>query len=57
MGSKAKNVVDWDGRVGSMPNDGIDSVKQIREIRDKLSKEPFDLEEMNNFADEFLERR
>ncbi|MBU0535467.1 MAG: ribbon-helix-helix domain-containing protein [Nanoarchaeota archaeon] len=33
--------------VGIIPNTG-DSVKEVREIRKKLSKEKFDLDEINN---------
>ena len=33
-------------QIGSIPNTG-DSVKEIREIRKKLSKEKFDLNELN----------
>lgn len=33
-------------QIGSIPNTG-DSVKEIREIRKKLSKERFDLEKIN----------
>lgn len=36
--------------VGILPNTG-DSVKEIREIRKKLSKEKFDLNEINKLAD------
>ncbi len=34
-------------QVGSVPNTG-DSVKEVREIRKILSKQPFDLDEINN---------
>lgn len=40
----------WEKEVGSIRNNHIDSVKEIREIRNKLSKEPIDLDEMNNFG-------
>jgi Arc/MetJ-type ribon-helix-helix transcriptional regulator len=36
-------------QIGSMPNTG-DSVKEVREIRKKLSKEKFDLDEINKLA-------
>lgn len=37
----------WEKEIGTLPNTG-DSVKEVREIRKKLSKEKFDLEEINN---------
>lgn len=37
----------WEDIIGSIPNDG-DSVKQVREIRKKLSKEPYDLDYVNS---------
>ncbi|MFH1506398.1 MAG: ribbon-helix-helix domain-containing protein [archaeon] len=37
----------WDQEVGSIPYRG-NGVKLIREIRKKLSKEPIDLDEINN---------
>lgn len=36
--------------IGSIPNTG-DSVKEVREIRKKLSKEKFDLEEINKLGE------
>ena len=42
----------WHSQVGTMKNDG-DSVKQIRKIREKLSKEPIDLDEINSYLDVF----
>ncbi len=42
----------WQGQVGSIPNKG-DAVKQVRKIRDKLSKEIKsykDIESLNNFS-------
>lgn len=36
-------------QVGSIPNTG-DSVKEIREIRKKLSKQKVDLDEINNLG-------
>ena len=39
-----------DKQIGSIPNTG-DSVKEIREIRKKLSKEKFDLDEINKLAE------
>ncbi|MBC8500421.1 MAG: ribbon-helix-helix protein, CopG family [Nanoarchaeota archaeon] len=38
----------WESQVGSIPNNGKDSVKEIRELRRKLSKEPIDLDEINS---------
>jgi len=38
----------WEKGIDTLPDTG-DSVKEIREIRKKLSKERFDLEEINNF--------
>jgi len=40
----------WEKEVGSIKNDGKNSVEQIREIRKKLSKEPIDIDEINNFG-------
>jgi len=37
-------------QIGSIPNTG-DSVKEIREIRKKLSKEKVDLDEINKLAE------
>jgi len=37
----------WANQVGIIRNTG-DSVKEIRKIREKLSKEKIDLEEINN---------
>jgi len=39
----------WRSQVGTVKNDG-DSVKQIRKIREKLSKEPIDLDEINSLS-------
>ena len=39
-----------DKQVGIIPNTG-DSVKEVKEIRRKLSKERFSLEEINKLAD------
>ena len=39
----------WEKEVGTIPNTG-DSVKEIREIRKKLSKQPFDLDEINSLG-------
>jgi Arc/MetJ-type ribon-helix-helix transcriptional regulator len=36
-------------QIGSIPNTG-DSVKEIREIRKKLSKEKFDIDEINKLG-------
>lgn len=37
----------WEKEVGSIHHKG-DSVKQVRKIREKLSKEKFDLNEINS---------
>lgn len=50
METKTIEKSKWAKQVGIIPNDGKDSVEQIREIRKKLSEEKFDLEEMNNFG-------
>ncbi len=42
----------WHSQVGTIKNDG-DSVKQIRKIREKLSKEPIDLDEINSLSKTF----
>ena len=42
--SKSRRMLEK--QIGSIPNTG-DSVKEIREIRKKLSKEKFDLNELN----------
>lgn len=39
-------LYDLQKQIGSIPNTG-DSVEEVREIRRKLSKEPFDVEEIN----------
>jgi len=39
-----------DKQIGSIPNTG-DSVKEIRKIRTKISKEKFDLDEINKLAE------
>ncbi|PIN74151.1 hypothetical protein COV20_00875 [Candidatus Woesearchaeota archaeon CG10_big_fil_rev_8_21_14_0_10_45_16] len=39
-----------DKQIGSIPNAG-DSVKEVRKIRAKLSKEKFDLDEINKLAE------
>lgn len=39
-----------DQMVGIIPNDGKDSVKEIRKLREKLSKEPFNLDEINSYG-------
>ena len=36
-------------QIGSIPNTG-DSVKEVRDIRKKLSKEKFDLNQINNLV-------
>ena len=40
----------WEREVGSIPNNAKNSVKEIREIREKLSKEKLDLDKINNFG-------
>ena len=37
----------WEKEIGSISNKE-DSVKQVRRVREKLSKEKFDLDEINN---------
>jgi len=37
----------WANQVGTIKNNG-DSVKEVKKIREKLSKEKIDLEEINN---------
>ena len=37
----------WEKEIGTIPNTG-DSVQEIREIRKKLSKENFDLKDINS---------
>jgi Arc/MetJ-type ribon-helix-helix transcriptional regulator len=37
----------WEKEVGTIPNKG-DSVEQIKKIRAVLSKQPIDLDEINN---------
>jgi Arc/MetJ-type ribon-helix-helix transcriptional regulator len=39
-----------DKMIGIIPNTG-DSVKEVKEIREKLSKEKFNLDEINKLAD------
>lgn len=34
--------------IGIIPNDGKDSVQEVRDIRKKLSQEPFDIEYINS---------
>ena len=40
-----------DELIGIIPDNGVDSVKEVKEIRKKLSKEKFDLAEINKLAD------
>ena len=40
----------WEKEVGSIKNNNRNSVEEIKSIRKKLSKEPIDIEEMNNFG-------
>jgi len=40
----------WEKEVGSISGDGKNSVEKIREIRKKLSKEPINIDSMNNFG-------
>lgn len=37
----------WEKEIGTLPNTG-DSVQEVREIRNKLSKEKFDLKAINS---------
>ena len=37
----------WEKEIGTIPNTG-DSVQEVREIREKLSKERFDLKDLNS---------
>ena len=39
----------WEKEIGSISNKE-DSIKQVRRIREKLSKEKFDLDEINKLA-------
>ena len=41
----------WEKEVGTINWNGEDSVEQIRKVRKKLSKEKFNLNELNNFGD------
>lgn len=41
-----RSLINLEKQVGSIPNTG-DSVKEVREIRNKLSKEKFNLDEIN----------
>ncbi|MDD9953886.1 MAG: ribbon-helix-helix domain-containing protein [Candidatus Woesearchaeota archaeon] len=47
----ARNRLFWENQVGSIPNDGKNSVEEIRKIREILSKEPIDLDEINGLLD------
>jgi len=40
----------WEKEVGIIKNNNKNSVNEIRNIRTKLSKEPIDIDEMNNFG-------
>ena len=40
----------WEKEVGTINWNGEDSVEQIRKVRKKLSKEKFNLNELNNFG-------
>jgi len=40
----------WDREVGRIKNNQKDSVKEIKELRKKLSNDPINLEEINNFG-------
>jgi Arc/MetJ-type ribon-helix-helix transcriptional regulator len=42
----------WQDQIGTIKDKG-DSVKQIRKIREKLSKEPIDLDEINSLLNVF----
>ena len=39
----------WEKEVGILPNKG-NSVKEIRKIRERLSKEDIDIDKLNNFG-------
>ena len=45
----AKKRFNAEKEVGTIPNK-YNSVKQVRKIREKLSKEEIDLNEINNFG-------
>jgi len=38
----------WKDEVGSISNEGQDSVEQIRKVRGKLSEGPIDIDKINN---------
>lgn len=40
-----------DSLVGIIPNNGVDSVKEIRELRMKLTEKDYDLDEMNKLGE------
>ncbi len=42
----------WQSQVGTIKDTG-DSVEEIRKIREKLSKEPIDIDEINSLLDVF----
>ena len=42
-----RRFLSWKSIIGSIPNTG-DSVKEVREIRKKLSEEPFDIDYINS---------
>jgi Arc/MetJ-type ribon-helix-helix transcriptional regulator len=46
----AVRKMDIKSMIGTIPNTG-DSVKEVREIRKKLSKEKFNLEEINKLGE------
>tara|TARA_Y100000310_G_C20034987_1_gene513492 strand:- start:157 stop:384 length:228 start_codon:yes stop_codon:yes gene_type:complete len=55
METKTTNTVDWNDQIGIIPNDGKNSVEQVREIRKQLEKEEHNFGELNNFGDELKE--
>ena len=40
----------WEREVGSIKNNNRNSVEEVRKIRNRLSKEKIDMQEMNNFG-------
>jgi Arc/MetJ-type ribon-helix-helix transcriptional regulator len=40
----------WEKEVGSVKNNNKNSVKEVKDIRKKLSKEPICIKEINNFG-------
>ncbi len=56
MDTRTTNTINWADQVGIIPNDGKNSVEQIREIRKQLEKEEHSFEELNNFGDHLLKK-